>query len=131
MQSVLTGNIRLNAEAKLGLLGDHARVLDLDVGGYGSDDARRPRLVGAAQRKASQKYGAGFGSSSTVLVGDTERDVAAALKGGALIVAVATGVTSVEELRQAGAHVVLRDLADAPGFVAILRDLTGRELEAV
>ena len=105
VQSVLTGNIRPNAEAKLRLLGDHARVLDLDVGGYGSDDARRPRLVGAAQRKASQKYGVVFGSSSTVLVGDTERDVAAALEGGALIVAVATGVTSVEELRQAGAHV--------------------------
>ena len=131
VQSVLTGNIRPNAEAKLRLLGDHARVLDLDVGGYGSDDARRPRLVGAAQRKASQKYGVVFGSSSTVLVGDTERDVAAALEGGALIVAVATGVTSVEELRQAGAHVVLRDLADAPGFVAIVRDLTGRELAAV
>jgi phosphoglycolate phosphatase len=131
VQSVLTGNIRPNAEAKLRLLEDHARVLDLDVGGYGSDDVRRPRLVGAAQRKASQKYGVMFGPSSTVLVGDTERDVAAALEGGALIVAVATGVTSQEELRQAGAHVVLPDLADAPGFVAIVRDLTGRELAAV
>ena len=46
-------------------------------------------------------------------------------------VAVATGVTSQEELRQAGAHVVLPDLADAAGFVAIVRDLTGRELAAV
>ena len=131
VQSVLTGNIRPNAEAKLRLLGDHSRVLDLDVGGYGSDDARRPRLVGAAQRKASQKYGVSFGPSSTVLVGDTERDVAAALEGGALIVAVATGVTSQELLRHAGANVVLPDLADASGFVAIVRDLTGRELEAV
>jgi phosphoglycolate phosphatase len=131
VQSVLTGNIRTNAEAKLALLGEHARVLDLDVGGYGSDDVRRPRLVGAAQRKASQKYSAAFGPSSTVLVGDTERDVEAALEGGALIVAVATGVTSQAQLRQAGAHVVLPDLADAPGFVAIVRDLTGRELEAV
>jgi phosphoglycolate phosphatase len=131
VQSVLTGNIRPNAEAKLALLGEHARVLDLDVGGYGSDDVHRPRLVGAAQRKAAQKYGVAFGPSSTVLVGDTERDVAAALEGGALIVAVATGVTSQEQLRQAGAYVVLPDLADAPGFVAIVRDLTGRELEAV
>jgi phosphoglycolate phosphatase-like HAD superfamily hydrolase len=131
VQSVLTGNIRPNAEAKLGLLGDHARALDLDVGGYGSDDVRRPRLVGAAQRKAAAKYGVPFGPSSTVLVGDTERDVAAALEGGALVVAVATGVTSQEQLTQAGAHVVLPDLADAPGFVAIVRDLTGRELAAV
>lgn len=131
VQSVLTGNIRPNAEAKLCLLADYGRVLDLDVGGYGSDDVVRPRLVGAAQRKASEKYGAVFGPSSTVLVGDTERDVAAALEGGALIVAVATGVTSQEQLRQAGAHVVLPDLADAAGFVAIVRKLTGRELEAV
>ena len=131
VQSVLTGNIRPNAEAKLKLLGDQVRVLDLDVGGYGSDDVRRPRLVGAAQRKASQKYGVRFGRSSTVLVGDTERDVAAALEGGAQIVAVATGVTSAEELRQAGAHVVLPDLTDSAGFVEIIRDLTGRELQAV
>jgi len=40
-------------------------------------------------------------------------------------------VTSQEQLRQAGAQVVLPDLTDAPGFVAIVRDLTGRELEAV
>jgi phosphoglycolate phosphatase len=131
VQSILTGNIRPNAGAKLSLLGDHAGLLDLDVGGYGSDDCYRPRLVAAAQRKASEKYGVPFGPSSTVLVGDTERDVAAALEGGALIIAVATGVTSQEELRQAGARVVLADLTDTSGFVGLVRELTGRELEAV
>lgn len=131
VQSVLTGNIRPNAEAKLQLLGDHARVLDLEVGGYGSDDVIRPRLVSIAQRKASQRYDAVFDSSSTVLVGDTERDVAAALEGGAKIVGVATGVTTAEQLRQAGAHVVLPNLLDSSGFVKIVRELTGRELEAV
>jgi phosphoglycolate phosphatase len=131
VQSVLTGNIRPNAEAKLRLLGGHAHVLDLDVGGYGSDDAERPKLVGAAQRKASEKYGVVFDPASTVLVGDTERDVAAALEGGALIVGVATGVTTQEQLRQAGAHVVLPDVVDSAGFVEVIRELTGRELEAV
>ena len=131
VQSILTGNIRPNGEAKLRLLGGHARLLDLDVGGYGSDDVVRPRLVGAAQRKASEKYGVPFGPASTVLIGDTERDVAAALEGGAMIVGVATGVTSEEQLRQAGAHVVLANLIDAPGFVEVIRTLTGRELEAV
>jgi phosphoglycolate phosphatase len=131
VQSVLTGNIRPNAEAKLCLLGDHARLLDLDVGGYGSDDVMRPRLVGAAQRKASEKYGVPFGPASTVLVGDTDRDVAAALEGGAMIVAVATGVMSEEQLTQAGAHVVLPNLVDAAGFVEVIRELTGRKLQAV
>jgi phosphoglycolate phosphatase len=131
VQSVLTGNVRPNAEAKLRLLEGHAHFLDLDVGGYGSDDVARPRLVGAAQRKASEKYGVTFGPASTVLVGDTERDVAAALEGGAMIIGVATGVTSEEQLRQAGAHVVLPNLTDSAGFVATIRELTGRELESV
>jgi phosphoglycolate phosphatase-like HAD superfamily hydrolase len=131
VQSVLTGNIRPNAEAKLRLLGSHARLLDLDVGGYGSDDVVRPRLVGAAQRKASAKYGVTFDPASTVLVGDTERDVEAALEGGAMIVAVATGVMSEQQLRDAGAHIVLPNLTDAAGFVEVLRELTGRELESV
>src|SRR6201999_3370557 len=107
VQSVLTGNIRPNAEAKLALLGGHRRLLDLDVGGYGSDDSRRPRLVGAAQRKGAGKDGGAFGPSWAVLVGDTELDVAAARQGGALIIAVATGIRSQDELRQAGADVVL------------------------
>ena len=131
VQSVLTGNIRPNAEAKLRLLGEHEHLLDLDVGGYGSDDVMRPRLVGAAQRKASERYGVTFGPPSTVLVGDTERDVAAALEGGAMIVGVATGITSEEQLRQAGAHTVLPNLTDSAGFVRLIRELTGRELEAV
>lgn len=131
VQSVLTGNIRPNAEAKLRLLGEHAHLLDLDVGGYGSDDAERSRLVGAAQRKALENYGVVFGPASTVLVGDTERDVAAALEGGALVVGVATGVTSEGELRLAGAHIVLADLTNTAGFVAAIRQLTGRELAVV
>jgi phosphoglycolate phosphatase-like HAD superfamily hydrolase len=131
VQSVLTGNIRPNAEAKLRLLGEHEYLLDLDVGGYGSDDILRPLLVGAAQRKASEKYGVSFGPMSTVLVGDTERDVEAALEGGAMIVGVATGDTSEDELRGAGAHVVLPNLIDSTGFLEVIRELTGRELETV
>lgn len=61
-------------------------------------------------------------------MGDTERDVAAALEGGAVIVGVATGVTSEEQLRRAGAHVVLPNLTDTAGFVDTIRRLTGREL---
>ena len=36
-----------------------------------------------------------------------------------------------EQLRQAGAHTVLPKLIDSAGFVKIIRELTGRELEAV
>jgi hypothetical protein len=48
-----------------------------------------------------------------------------------MIVAVATGVMSEQQLRDAGAHIVLPNLTDAAGFVEVLRELTGRELESV
>jgi phosphoglycolate phosphatase-like HAD superfamily hydrolase len=47
-----------------------------------------------------------------VLVGDTPRDVEAALASGAAVVGVATCRYSVQELREAGAHTVLGDLTD-------------------
>ncbi len=130
VQSVLTGNIRPNAENKLKLLGTVAGLLDLEVGGYGSDDTMRSRLVRVAQDKAGQKYGTVFDKSSTVLIGDTERDVGAARDGGAKIVAVATGVTSQDELEQAGADIVLRDLADVEALVRSITELTGVPLGA-
>jgi len=102
-QSVPTGNIRPNAENKLKLLGDVAGLLDVEVGGYGSDDTVRSRLVKVAQDKAASKYGVPFTRASTVLIGETDRDVQAARDGGAQIVAVATGVTSQAELKRAHA----------------------------
>lgn len=128
VQSVLTGNIRENAENKLRLLGKSASLLDLDVGGYGSDDIVRSHLVRVAQSKAGRKYGTAFGRSSTVLVGDTERDVAAAHDGGARIIAVATGASSAEQLRQAGADVVLADVTELSAFLSALARLTGEAL---
>jgi phosphoglycolate phosphatase-like HAD superfamily hydrolase len=112
VQSALTGNLRPNADNKLKLLGKLVQYLDLEVGGYGSDDIVRSNLVAVAQRRATEKYGTAFDEASTILIGDTPRDVAAATKGGARIIAVATGVYSEDDLREAGAHAVLTDLSD-------------------
>jgi phosphoglycolate phosphatase-like HAD superfamily hydrolase len=111
VQSLLTGNIEPNAALKLAAFGLDA-YLDFAVGGYGSDDAHRPNLVAVATRKAMEKYGVEFGPDSTVLVGDTPLDVAAGRQGGARVVAVATGPFGPDELRTAGAEVVLPDLED-------------------
>lgn len=83
VQSVLTGNVRPNAENKLALLGDSAGYLDLEIGGFGSDDVVRSHLVNVAQSKAGRKYETVFHRRSTVLIGDTARDVVAARDGGA------------------------------------------------
>lgn len=122
VQSVLTGNILPNARVKLGVFGLD-RYLDLDVGGYGSDDIVRANLVAAAQHKARAKYGVQFNRLSTLLIGDTPRDVEAGLKGGALVLAVATGKTSELELQAAGAHAVLPDLTDETHFMTTIRRL--------
>ena len=116
MQSVLTGNLRPVAQAKLQTFGLD-RLLDLDVGAYGSDDLVRARLVGIARARASRKYQARFDSAATVLIGDTPSDVKAALEGGARVVAVASGSNTAEELQQAGAGVVLPDLQDSERLV--------------
>jgi len=116
-QSLLTGNVRALAEVKLGPL--HLTThLDLDVGAYGNESAIRADLVGLARQRATAAYGAEFGGEATVLVGDTPLDVAAALAAGARAVGVATGRYSMADLAQAGAHVVLPDLADTERVVA-------------
>lgn len=111
VQSVLTGNIRPNAEMKLRAQG-LVDGFDLDVGAYGADSEDRAELVTCAQRRASGRYGRRFDESNTVLIGDTPRDVDAGRRGGAHVVAVATGVHTVDQLTAAGASAVLQDLAD-------------------
>jgi phosphoglycolate phosphatase-like HAD superfamily hydrolase len=59
-----------------------------------------------------------FDKSTTVLIGDTPRDVRAGRNGGAHVVAVASGSDSVEVLRSEGADVVLPDLRDTRAVVA-------------
>jgi phosphoglycolate phosphatase len=122
VQSVLTGNILPNARVKLGSFGLD-RFLDFEIGGFGSDDDFRPRLVPIAQQKAQEKYGFPFDSISTVLVGDTARDVQAGLEGGAKVIGVATGVTSADELRAAGADATIPSLNDSRAVLRVIRDV--------
>lgn len=126
VQSVLTGNIATNARAKLAAFGLD-RLLDLAVGGYGSDDALRSRLVDVARRKVAAAYGIAFGKGSTILIGDTPLDVQAARDGGAKVIAVATGKSTQEELSAAGADATLPDLQDLATLMETLVGLRGRQ----
>lgn len=125
VQSVLTGNIVSNARAKLEPFGLDQWV-DLEVGGFGSDDAIRSNLVNAARKKVEAKYGKTFDESSTILIGDTTLDVKAAHDGGAKVIAVATGIYSVDQLTKAGADVVLENVADPGVFLSALLTVRGQ-----
>jgi phosphoglycolate phosphatase len=117
VQSLLTGNVRALAEAKLAPLGLTGH-LDLEVGAYGGESAIRPDLVGLARQRAAAAYGTAFGGTATALIGDTPLDVEAALSTGARAVGVATGQYSLRELQDAGAHAALPDLTDTAEVVA-------------
>ncbi|CAG7651688.1 HAD family hydrolase [Actinacidiphila bryophytorum] len=118
VSSVLTGNIAANARMKLAAFGLDALV-DLDVGAYGADAEDRPQLVDIARRRVHRERGLPA-DTPVVLVGDTPRDVEAALTSGAEVIAVASGVDSAAALRAAGAPVVLPDLADTGHVLRLL-----------
>ena len=117
LQTVLTGNLRANAELKMRTFG-LAELIDFDIGGYGCDHRVRSALVGVARQRAA---GRAFTGRTTVLIGDTVRDVQAAADNDARVVAVATGETGAADLRRAGADVVLRDLTDPAAVLAAVR----------
>jgi len=90
-QSLLTGNIEANAALKLAAFGLD-RLVDLEIGGYGSDPhGARSDLVRIAREKAARLRGVHVEAHETVLIGDTPLDVKAAHEAGARAVAVATG----------------------------------------
>jgi phosphoglycolate phosphatase-like HAD superfamily hydrolase len=110
-QGVVTGNLRAVARVKLEAF-DLARFLDLDASAYGDDHRVRAELVVIARQRATERTGTTFGPVSTIVIGDTPRDVEAGRTAGARVVAVASGRSDVNELRDAGAVDVLPDLTD-------------------
>ncbi|MGW6932825.1 HAD hydrolase-like protein [Lentzea sp. NPDC054927] len=65
-----------------------------------------------ARERAAQRIGRQASLDDVVLIGDTPRDVAAGLTAGVRVIAVASGRSTVEDLRKAGANDVLPDLTD-------------------
>lgn len=124
VSSVLTGNIAANAQVKLSAFGLDTLV-DLEVGAYGADAVERSELVDVARRRI-RNHRTLPDDTPVVLVGDTPRDVEAALASDAHIIAVTTGIHRQSELEAAGAATVLPDLTDTIGLFSLLEDITYR-----
>jgi phosphoglycolate phosphatase-like HAD superfamily hydrolase len=119
IQSVVAGNIRGVAVVKLQAFGLDGQ-LDMDIGGYGSDGDTRPPLIRAALARAEAKYGRAFAPADVVVIGDTPLDVVGAHQVGVAVVGVASGSSSLVELRAAGADAVVPDLTDTDRLLALV-----------
>ncbi|GLY54167.1 HAD hydrolase-like protein [Lentzea sp. NBRC 102530] len=108
-QAVLTANLASVALVKLEEFG-LAHLVDWDVSAFGDDHLDRADLVTVARERAGHIRE--FADHEIVIIGDTPHDVHAATKAGVRLVAVATGRSSRQDLRRAGAQIVIDDLSD-------------------
>ena len=97
---IVTGNIEAAAHIKLAR-GDLNRFFSF--GGYGSDSRDRTELTMKALERGGTVSGTPVDLATAIAVGDTPRDVTAGHGAGIKVVGVATGVYTVEQLREAGA----------------------------
>jgi phosphoglycolate phosphatase len=107
-QTVVTGNIRSVAEAKLGATG-LVPPIDLEPGGFGDSGTTR---VEVARASLDALFGDEWPdrAGETWIIGDTARDLACAQALGVRCALVATGRTEIAALQGLGADVVLTGL---------------------
>lgn len=121
--ALLTGNYESGARLKL-------EYYDLwryfACGAFGDDAPQRNGLVSRAVTQVAACGGPMFANRDAVVIGDTPLDVECASYCGARSLAVATGSHSIDELREAGADVVLQDLGDTQQVVRIISDFALR-----
>lgn len=115
--ALLTGNYREAAEVKL----TYFELWDyFEWGAFSDDSADRNALVPIARTRAEIYDVPREAIERVIVIGDTPHDIECARVAGARSIAVATGGHSVEELRAAGADVVLADLSDTDAVLALL-----------
>ena len=92
---LLTGNIRLGAQLKLG----HYQLWDsFRMGAFGDDHEDRNQLAVIAWERGARLIRQTLTGAEILVIGDTPRDIECARTVGARVLAVATGNYSVEEL---------------------------------
>ena len=106
---LLTGNWEAGARTKLSRF-DLNRFFPF--GAFGSDATDRDDLPPVALERAARHAGRTFRPEEALVIGDSVHDVSCAHAHGISVLAVATGRTSAEELRAAGADQVVGDLTE-------------------
>ena len=115
--ALLTGNFAEGARIKL-------EYFDLwryfSCGAFGDLVEERNHLLAEALSQVRACSGLAAEPAHTIIIGDTPLDIGVALAGGARSVGVATGSHTVDDLRAAGADLVLEDLSDLEKVLAAL-----------
>jgi len=113
--ALLTGNYAEGARLKL-------QYFDLwqyfTCGAFGDTVHERNHLLADALAQVRACSGLPAEASQSIVIGDTPLDVGVAKHGGAKSIAVATGGHTVDDLRAAGADLVLEDLSDLEKVLA-------------
>jgi phosphoglycolate phosphatase-like HAD superfamily hydrolase len=110
---LLTGNLEKGARIKL----EPFRLNEyFPAGAFGSDNEDRNTLLPIAVQRFEEILQDSIEINTCIIVGDTPRDVECAHIFGAQCIGVATGPYSYEDLQDAGADLVVQDLADHSPF---------------
>ena len=117
LMGCVTGNLERIARAKL----KKAGINDyFKLGGFGNDHALRTELAKLAIRRAEENFG--FEKNNNVYsIGDAPSDMKAGREAGAYkCIGVTTGVHTEEQLREAGADYVFKNLLDKEKILKII-----------
>jgi phosphoglycolate phosphatase-like HAD superfamily hydrolase len=106
---LLTGNVPDGARIKL----THYRLMHyFGFGSYGDQHLTRDEIAHEALRLSRECWKHDCRGDDLVVIGDTPLDVQCARAIGALVVAVATGIHSYDELAATGPDALVADLSD-------------------
>lgn len=116
LMGLVTGNLEPIARGKINKVGLNNFF---KVGGFGSEHIDRAELVKIAIKKAQTNYGFEFGNN-IYLFGDAPQDMRAAKEAKIIPIGVTTGIYTKEQLEDAGASIVFKDLIDTKGILNYL-----------
>jgi phosphoglycolate phosphatase-like HAD superfamily hydrolase len=114
---LLTGNVRAGARAKLG----HYNLYEhFAFGGFGDAHFDRDDVAREALASAMAHLGPRASPDRVWVIGDTPLDVRCARAIGAKVVAVATGLHTIDELSGHSPDLALSDFSDATAFLDLI-----------
>jgi phosphoglycolate phosphatase-like HAD superfamily hydrolase len=115
---LLTGNVRDGARLKLG----HYGLFEyFGFGGFGDQHLERDDVAREALKAIRNQIDGSFDPQRIWVIGDTPLDIRCARAIGARVVAVATGLHSIDQLAGERPDIVLPDFSDSAPLISLLQ----------